>query len=125
VYERVCTELERHLDEQAFASMRARASRLRPAAVVAYALGTDDALQLEDPLEGLTPREREVARLAANGLRNREIARTLVITEGTARVHVEHVLAKLDLRSRAQIAAWAVEHGLFGNVPDGFANGIW
>ena len=38
--------------------------------------------------------------------------------EGTARVHVEHILAKLDLHSRAQLAAWAVEHGLLGQRAD-------
>jgi non-specific serine/threonine protein kinase len=59
----------------------------------------------------LTPREREVVALAAEGRTNRQIAEVLVITEGTARVHVEHVLAKLDLHSRAQLAAWAVQHG--------------
>jgi non-specific serine/threonine protein kinase len=60
----------------------------------------------------LTPREQEVAALVAAGLTNREIARQLVITEGTAGSHVEHMLAKLGLRSRAQIAAWIVGRGL-------------
>jgi len=60
----------------------------------------------------LSPREREVATLIAQGLSNREIAAGLVITEKTAANHVEHIMAKLDLRSRAQIAVWAVRHGL-------------
>jgi non-specific serine/threonine protein kinase len=64
--------------------------------------------------DGLTPREREVAALAARGLSNREIAAHLVITEGTARIHVERVLGKLGLRSRAQLAAQAAEFGLAG-----------
>jgi DNA-binding NarL/FixJ family response regulator len=83
--------------------------------VVALALGAEDGAPVDDPLMELTRREREVGRLAARGLRNREIARALVITEGTARVHVEHVLAKLNLHSRAQLAAWAVEQGVFGS----------
>ncbi|MBV9355974.1 MAG: response regulator transcription factor, partial [Chloroflexi bacterium] len=61
---------------------------------------------------GLTPREEEVVRLVGRGLSNRQIAERLVIAEGTARVHVEHVLAKLELRSRAQLAAWAVQQDL-------------
>jgi DNA-binding NarL/FixJ family response regulator len=60
----------------------------------------------------LSPRERDVAVLVAQGLTNRGIAERLIITEGTAGVHVVHVLNQLGLRSRAQIAAWAVEHGL-------------
>jgi DNA-binding NarL/FixJ family response regulator len=60
----------------------------------------------------LSPRETEVAGLIAQGLSNREIAARLVITEKTAANHVEHIMAKLNLRSRAQIAVWAVRHGL-------------
>ncbi|MGH2351377.1 MAG: helix-turn-helix transcriptional regulator, partial [Chloroflexota bacterium] len=58
-------------------------------------------------LSPLTRHEREVAALVTRGLTNREIAADLVITERTAASHVEHILAKLGLRSRAQIAAWA------------------
>jgi CRP-like cAMP-binding protein len=60
----------------------------------------------------LTPREREVAALIAQGLTNREIAAVLVVTERTAATHVEHILSKLGLRSRAQVAAWTAEQGL-------------
>jgi non-specific serine/threonine protein kinase len=60
----------------------------------------------------LSPRETEVASLIAQGLSNRELAAALVITEKTAANHVEHIMAKLNLRSRAQIAVWAVRHGL-------------
>jgi non-specific serine/threonine protein kinase len=56
----------------------------------------------------LTRRQREVAVLVAEGMTNREIAERLVITERTAENHVEHVLSRLGLRSRAQIAAWVV-----------------
>jgi DNA-binding NarL/FixJ family response regulator len=57
--------------------------------------------------EPLTEREREVAILLAQGMSNREIAETLVISESTAEVHVKHILSKLGLRSRSQVAAWA------------------
>lgn len=64
-----------------------------------------------DP-DALTSREREVAALLARGLTNRVIAAALVIAESTAAHHVEHIRDKLGVRSRAQIAAWAVEHSL-------------
>jgi DNA-binding NarL/FixJ family response regulator len=60
----------------------------------------------------LTPREREIVVLIAQGKSNRDIAETLVISERTARTHVSHVLTKLGLRSRTQAALWAVREGL-------------
>jgi DNA-binding NarL/FixJ family response regulator len=61
----------------------------------------------------LSPREQEVATLLARGLSNRQIAEQLVVTERTVAAHVEHILDKLALASRHQVAAWAAEHGLF------------
>jgi DNA-binding CsgD family transcriptional regulator len=61
--------------------------------------------------DALTRREREVAALLGAGMTNREIADALTISESTAEVHVKHILAKLGLRSRAQAAVWAAEHG--------------
>lgn len=63
---------------------------------------------------GLSPRELEVARLIADGLSNREIAATLMVSVRTAATHVEHILNKLKLRRRAQIAAWACAHANAG-----------
>jgi DNA-binding NarL/FixJ family response regulator len=60
----------------------------------------------------LSAREREVAALVAQGLTNRDIAERLVVSERTAENHVQHVLNRLGLRSRAQVAAWAVQNGL-------------
>lgn len=60
----------------------------------------------------LTPREREVVKLIARGLTNRQIAETLYIAERTADTHVEHILSKLDVHKRAEVAAWAVTYGL-------------
>jgi DNA-binding CsgD family transcriptional regulator len=61
---------------------------------------------------GLTPREREVARLVSQGKSNREIAEGLVLSERTVENHVGNILTKLGFDSRAQIAVWAVEKGL-------------
>jgi DNA-binding CsgD family transcriptional regulator len=58
----------------------------------------------------LTQRELEVARLIARGATNRDIADSLVIGERTVETHVHHVLVKLELRSRFQVADWAAEH---------------
>jgi len=63
---------------------------------------------------GLTPREIEVVTWVAQGLTNRQIGAALFITEGTARLHVKHILGKLGFTSRAQIAGWAVDQGLVG-----------
>jgi predicted ATPase/DNA-binding CsgD family transcriptional regulator len=60
----------------------------------------------------LTRRESEVAQLTARGLTNREIGHRLTISERTAEAHVQHILNKLSLSNRAQIAAWAVTQGL-------------
>jgi DNA-binding CsgD family transcriptional regulator len=56
--------------------------------------------------QALTPREREVAVLLAEGLTNAELARRLYISPRTAAVHVSNILSKLNLESRTQIAAW-------------------
>jgi DNA-binding NarL/FixJ family response regulator len=60
----------------------------------------------------LTPREREVLALVAQGASNREIATNLVVSERTARTHVSAILSKLGLVSRTQAALWAVREGL-------------
>ena len=69
-------------------------------------------LEVGQSASPLTRRELEVAGLIARGLTDRQIAEDLVITTGTASNHVVHILDKLGFRSRAQVAAWAVEHGL-------------
>ena len=58
-------------------------------------------------IEDLSPREREVLELMAEGLRNREIAERLFLSEATVKTHVRHLLDKLRLRNRAEAAAFA------------------
>jgi len=65
------------------------------------------------PLGPLTLRERQVARLIAEGLNNRQISERLVISKRTADAHVEHILNKLGFRSRTQVAA------MIGALKDG------
>jgi DNA-binding NarL/FixJ family response regulator len=82
---------------------RHRAARLLDAA----GLLRDDPLAIRSTQ--LTVRELEVASLIARGYSNRQIATVLVISERTVDAHVSHILHKLSLVSRAQIAAWVVQ----------------
>jgi DNA-binding NarL/FixJ family response regulator len=66
------------------------------------------------PADRLTPREREVLRLLAQGKTNREIASDLIVSVGTVKIHVEHIIAKLGVSDRTQAAVRAVELGLLG-----------
>jgi non-specific serine/threonine protein kinase len=110
------------LGEAAFTAAWAAGRKLSPEQA------TEEALEIATPTaapplpggrstDPLTAREREVAALVARGLTNRQIAGALVISERTADNHVGHILDKLGLTSRAQVAAWAVSHGLAGAAP--------
>jgi predicted ATPase/DNA-binding CsgD family transcriptional regulator len=59
--------------------------------------------------DSLTPREREVAALVAQGKSNHEIAEALVVADRTVETHVSHILSKLGFTSRTQIAVWVLE----------------
>ena len=92
------------------------------AAAVAYGLDADTGDDRADAFGGsvtadtrlgqLTPREREVAGLIAAGLTSKEAADRLSVSERTIDAHADHIRTKLSLRSRAEIAAWAVAAGL-------------
>jgi DNA-binding NarL/FixJ family response regulator len=64
----------------------------------------------------LTRREQQVATLIARGLTNVQIAGELVIATSTTERHVANILNKLDMRTRSQIAVWAIECGLGGRA---------
>lgn len=87
----------------------ATAERLGMRPLLARAAALHEALRMGTrQARVLTPREMEIARLVAEGLTSREIADAMHISSRTADNHVQHILDKLDLRSRSQIAAWVV-----------------
>jgi len=120
----VATTERRYLDEQMeparralgrmAQTVRAAGRQLTVSEAVAEALATDQVpVDRSSPdVDMLTPREIEVARLVARGCTNRRIAGELTVSEGTVATHVGHLLSKLALGSRAQIAVWATQHGL-------------
>jgi DNA-binding NarL/FixJ family response regulator len=60
----------------------------------------------------LTARELAIVRLVAQGLRNKEIARRLAISEGTVKVHLHNIYAKLEVDSRVALTLWMQANGL-------------
>jgi DNA-binding CsgD family transcriptional regulator len=114
--ERTVAALRISLGEDAFARAWEAGQRLPLDESVVDALTPAEPAASQIPVSGtrpspLTRREREVAALIARGLTNRQIAEELFIAERTADTHVEHILAKLELGSRTQVATWVVEQG--------------
>nr|CEG10976.1 unnamed protein product [Cloning vector pJH015_public] len=68
----------------------------------------------ERDVNQLTPRERDILKLIAQGLPNKMIARRLDITESTVKVHVKHMLKKMKLKSRVEAAVWVHQERIFG-----------
>lgn len=83
-------------------------------ALLAEALRNQRTAPATPDIHSLTQREREILRELAGGLSNKLIARKLDISEGTVKVHVKHLLKKLNLRSRVEAAVWAVQEGIEG-----------
>jgi predicted ATPase/DNA-binding NarL/FixJ family response regulator len=104
------------LGDEAFEAAVQDGWRLSFRETLAYALNGEDvaASPVTEPADDspLTPRERQVARLIAEGLSNRQIAARLVIARRTAESHVENILVKLGFTSRTQVAAWAARRPL-------------
>ena len=81
--------------------------------ILAKVVKGEDPLESEQsPLDNLTPREREILSLLAEGQSNKVIARNLGISDGTVKLHVKAILRKLDIHSRVEAAVIAVEQGL-------------
>jgi len=60
----------------------------------------------------LTPREIEIVRMVASGLRNRELARRLGVTEGTVKIHLHNIYKKLKVQSRVELVLHAQSNKL-------------
>ena len=102
----------------AAARLVADGRRLGPEEAVALVLaGEPEQTRPPGPGHALTRRESEVAALAARGLTNRDIAAQLFLSVRTVEVHVDHILTKLDFRTRTQLAAWAHEAGMLREQP--------
>jgi predicted ATPase/DNA-binding CsgD family transcriptional regulator len=106
-------ELRSALGDQAFDSALREGKGLTPRDILTFALQEPSErrpARSADHARVLTRREREIAGLIAEGVTNREIARTLVIAPRTADSHVENILKKLGFTSRSQIATWMTRH---------------
>nr|WP_239106218.1 helix-turn-helix transcriptional regulator [Streptomyces rubrogriseus] len=99
------------LGAERFTQVYAHGTKLEVSELIDIACGHEQRTASSPPdevngsaLGPLTPREREVADLIAEGLTNRQIAERLVISKRTADTHVEHILTKLGVASRVQVA---------------------
>lgn len=79
------------------------------ASQLAHSLRADSGPKPPDQA-GLTEQENRILELISAGLSNKAVARELNISDGTVKVHVKHLLKKLNLRSRLEAAVWAIEH---------------
>ena len=118
-YERMIDDLRSAMGEGAFTAAREEGYEAPLGQLVAEILGRADgavdgkrALRQQGERSGLTAREVEVLRLVRDGLSNREIGERLFVSERTAQTHVQHILDKFDVGTRAEAAADAVERGL-------------
>ncbi|HEY2385982.1 MAG TPA: response regulator transcription factor [Candidatus Binatia bacterium] len=79
------------------------------------ALQTKVVERLREPAgAALTPREREITKHVARGLRNAEVAAELAISEVTVKTHVNNIFQKLGIRDRVELALYAVRMGIIG-----------
>jgi DNA-binding NarL/FixJ family response regulator len=74
--------------------------------------GAQPAPPLQKAAHALTPREREVVLLLIQGLRNRDIAERMFLSEQTIKNHLNNIFAKLDVTDRLELALYAIHHGL-------------
>jgi DNA-binding CsgD family transcriptional regulator len=104
-------EQERFIKRPITARLPPTRHRAKPSVVITAPLTTQ--IKQPSPLaESLTKRELEVLTLVAEGLTNREIAQQLIITPGTAKVHISNIYSKLGVNRRVQAVAKAQELGL-------------
>jgi non-specific serine/threonine protein kinase len=97
--------------DRAVAESMTRLAHQRPRLKLKLKLKVAEVVRATAAPDGLTRRERDVVSLLATGQTNRQIAESLVLSEGTVENYVQRVLGKLGFNNRAQIAVWALEHG--------------
>jgi DNA-binding NarL/FixJ family response regulator len=90
--------------------LKSMADKERPSAPPSGVAGSEESLS-----EPLTARETEILRLLAQGQTNPQIARELVVSPGTVKNHVRHIIAKLGVSDRTQAAVRAMELGLLAS----------
>ena len=111
-HEHAVAALRDAMGEQAFDSAWAEGAGLSLDEAVAYARrGRGERKRPSSGWASLTPTERDVARLVAEGLANNEIAARLFISRRTVQTHLTHVYAKLGITSRVQLAQEVASHG--------------
>ena len=86
-----------------------QASQISRAGQAAKDAAAATAATAADPIHSLSPREREILDHVARGASNKEVARALGIAETTVKIHVQHILRKLNLSSRVQAAVYRAE----------------
>jgi DNA-binding NarL/FixJ family response regulator len=120
-YDQVLTTTRHQLDDATFTAARQAGRVIQPDAILAEvncetvgSARTGEGQRTVPPAVrfGLTPREREVLLLVAQGRTNREIAAVLFVSHRTATTHVANILGKLGVASRTEATAWAVREGL-------------
>lgn len=116
-YEKSLAAAQTALTERAFTEAQREGRTLTIEQAIELALSmplSADATQAEnhERVHPLTPREREVAALIAQGRSNGEIAAELVLSKRTVEKHIANILGKLTLTNRSQIVRWAIENGL-------------
>lgn len=90
-----------------------RSEVVLPPTIAARALTAlaQDLTEKTKPLDRLSERELDILRLLAKGLTNKDIAQTLILSVRTVDAHLRSIFTKLGLRSRTEVALWAVKYG--------------
>lgn len=114
---RIISDLRSALGEDAFAALWAEGETMTLEEIIEIALAETETIAEpiraeKEKFGGLTPREREVAMLIAQGKSNREIAEAMTVGIKTIETYITRILNKLGFTSRVQIATWAMEKGL-------------
>jgi DNA-binding CsgD family transcriptional regulator len=110
-FDRDLADLQRRLDRDDFAVAFSEGSAMTFDQAVAYATRGRGAR--DRPASGwasLTPTERDVAALVAEGLRNADVATKLFVSTSTVKTHLSHVFAKLDISSRSELVAITLQN---------------